>query len=369
MRLLFYLGHPAHYHFLKNVIRSLERNGHHIIIVIKSKDVLENILSREGHAYINIAKKTRGQGRAAIITDLTKRIFKLFSVVFKHKPDMMIGSIAEITHVGTILRIPSLVPLEDDLAAVPEFDRLASRWASCLITPESCDVGQWGHKTIKYNSYQELAYLHPDYFKPDLSLISEIVDTDNKIFVIRLSKLSAYHDKGKTGITDEMALKIVRLLEPHGSVYITSERELGLQLEKYRINISPVYMLDLLYYADLYIGDSQTMTAEAAVLGTPSIRYNDFVGKLGYLEDLEHSYDLTYGIKTNEPEKLYGKIEEILAIPESKAEWGKRRDIMLNEKIDVTSFLTWFIENYPVSFNTMSDDPDYQYSFRAGGKR
>ncbi len=35
------------------------------------------------------------------------------------------------------------------------------------------------------------------------------------------------------------------------------------------------------------------MIAEAAVLGTPSIRFNDFVGKLGYLEDLEHKYGLT----------------------------------------------------------------------------
>ena len=67
-----------------------------------------------------------------------------------------------------------------------------------------------------------------------------------------------------------------------------------------------------LYYADIYIGDSQTMTAEAAVLGTPALRFNDFVGKLSYLEELEHKYELTYGIKTSEPEKLYEKIREIL---------------------------------------------------------
>lgn len=29
------------------------------------------------------------------------------------------------------------------------------------------------------------------------------------------------------------------------------------------------------------------MAAEATILGTPSIRFNDFVGKLGYLEELE----------------------------------------------------------------------------------
>ena len=46
------------------------------------------------------------------------------------------------------------------------------------------------------------------------------------------------------------------------------------------------------------------MAAECAVLGTPSIRFNDFVGKLGYLEELELEYGLTFGIKTSDPEKL-----------------------------------------------------------------
>ncbi len=58
-------------------------------------------------------------------------------------------------------------------------------------------------------------------------------------------------------------------------------------------NPSDIY--HALYYADLYIGDSQTIAAEKAVLGTPALRFNDFVGKIGYLEELEHKYGLTFG--------------------------------------------------------------------------
>src|SRR5690606_13332766 len=116
--------------------------------------------------------------------------------------------------------------------------------------------------------------------------------------------------------------------------------------------------------ASLYIGDSQTMAAEAAVLGTPSIRFNDFVGKLGYLEELEHKYGLTYGIKTSEPEKLLAKIDELLSFPHIKDEWAKRRDKMLSEKIDVTAFMVWFIENYPASVKVMRENPGYQYKFK-----
>jgi len=107
------------------------------------------------------------------------------------------------------------------------------------------------------------------------------------------------------------------------------------------------------------------MIAEAAVLGTPSIRFNDFAGKLGYLEELEHKYGLTYGIKTSEPEKLYQKIEELLNTPDLKEEWKKRRQKMLSEKIDVTAFMVWFIENYPESVAIMKKNPDYQYKFQS----
>ena len=123
-------------------------------------------------------------------------------------------------------------------------------------------------------------------------------------------------------------------------------------------------MPQLLYCSDLCIGDSQTMAAEAAVLGTPSIRFNDFVGELGYLEELEHKYNLTYGIKTSNPEKLFEKIDELLAIPNLKETWQKRREKMLSEKIDVTAFMVWFIENYPKSVSVMKANPDYQYKFK-----
>jgi predicted glycosyltransferase len=115
----------------------------------------------------------------------------------------------------------------------------------------------------------------------------------------------------------------------------------------------------------MYIGDSQTMAAEAAVLGTPSLRFNDFVGKLGYLEELEHKYGLTYGIKTAEPEKLYQKIEELLHVTDLSEEWQRRKRKMLSEKIDVTAFMVWFVENYPESVVIMKDNPDYQYKFQS----
>jgi predicted glycosyltransferase len=114
----------------------------------------------------------------------------------------------------------------------------------------------------------------------------------------------------------------------------------------------------------MLIGDSQTMTSEAAVLGTPAIRCNTFVRRISYLEEEEFKYNLTYGFLPTDSEAMFGKIEELLAMSNLKQEWQRRREIMLANKIDVTAFFVWFIENYPESTKIMRENPDYQYKFK-----
>ena len=96
--------------------------------------------------------------------------------------------------------------------------------------------------------------------------------------------------------------------------------------------------------ARLLISDSQTMTAEAAVLGTPSVRHNDFVGKLSYLEELEHEYQLTFGVKPGNMEQFLSKVNEIAEIKDRKV-WEERRENMLSDKIDVTAFWYNYLTN------------------------
>ena len=119
-----------------------------------------------------------------------------------------------------------------------------------------------------------------------------------------------------------------------------------------------------MYYATMLVGDSQTMTSEAAVLGTPAIRCNTFVGRIHYLEEEERKYGLTYGFRPDEAEKMFEKINELLAMPNLKEVWQTRRQKLLSEKIDYTQFLAWFVENYPESKKIMKNNPDYQWRFK-----
>ena len=116
--------------------------------------------------------------------------------------------------------------------------------------------------------------------------------------------------------------------------------------------------------ASMLISDSQSMTMEAAMLGIPSIRFSDFAGRISVLEELEHKYGLTYGIPTNLSERLFDKIDELLTFPDLEMEFQRRREQMLNDKIDVTAFLIWFIENFPKSVEVMKENPEYQERFR-----
>jgi hypothetical protein len=77
------------------------------------------------------------------------------------------------------------------------------------------------------------------------------------------------------------------------------------------------------------------MAAEAAVLGTPSLRFNDFVGRLSYLEELETKFGLTYGFKTDQHEELLLKIDELLEDSRLEETWKKRQRIMLEHCDDV----------------------------------
>lgn len=346
MRYLFYLGHPAHFHLFRNTIGTLKDRGHEVEILIKKKDILEDLMQRTGWPYRNILRRDRGDTRVQIAWSLLVRDWAMLKVARAFRPHLMLGTSAEITHVGRLLGIPSVVVNEDDADVVPLFARLAYPFASTILAPVSCRVGAWASKTVAYEGYHELAYLHPDHFAPDERVARKLAAPGEDFFILRFARLNAHHDAGRTGITEAIAARLIELLEPHGRVHITSERPLEPRFEPYRIGIDPMEIHSALYYASMYVGDSQTMAAEAAVLGTPALRFNDFVGEIGYLEELEHRYRLTRGIRTDDPDALFDQVRQWLAEPDLRAEGRRRAARMLEDKIDVAAFMTSFIERY-----------------------
>jgi predicted glycosyltransferase len=147
-------------------------------------------------------------------------------------------------------------------------------------------------------------------------------------------------------------------------VYISAEEKLPKKYIKYILNARLEDIHHIIYFSKIFIGDSQSMAVESAMLGVPSIRFNSFAGKVSILEELEHKYKLTFGIPSSETDCLYSKIQELLEMKDLQKRFQQRRKKMLSEKINVNAFMIWFIENYPNSKKIMKENPDYQYKFK-----
>lgn len=344
MKVLFHLGHPAHYHLFKNVIKKLDENGHKSLILIKKKDVLRNLLEDSGFDFQNILPEGKSLGRLGLVKDLFKRGSRIISFCKEHKPDVLIGTSPDISYVGKFLGIPAINVQEDDAAIVPLHAWIAYPWATEILSPTSCDNGRWKKKTVSYSGYHELAYLHPDHFVPNKEIVNKYLKADEPYTVLRFVSLNAHHDEGISGLSDDLAVKLIEILKPKGKVIITSERELKPEVEKYRIPVNPSDIHHILAHANLVIGDSQTMSAEAGVLGTPYIRFNDFVGKLGYLEELENKYELGFGFTSHQAEEMIAKVKE-LVYNHTEDDFSKKRKLMLKDKINVADFIYDYLVN------------------------
>ena len=82
MFVLFYMGHPAHFHLFKYVIQDLKLKNHQIQIVIKSKDILETLLLNEDQKYVNLLPEGRGNTKADILFALLKRDIRLAKMLY-----------------------------------------------------------------------------------------------------------------------------------------------------------------------------------------------------------------------------------------------------------------------------------------------
>ena len=85
------------------------------------------------------------------------------------------------------------------------------------------------------------------------------------------------------------------------------------------------------------------MTTEAAVLGTPAIRFNSFVGKqdMGNFVELEEKYGLIFNY--NDPKLAIEKAVELVKREDLKETWDEKRKTLLREKTDFTAVIVQLV--------------------------
>lgn len=361
-KLLFFLGHPAHFHLFRFIIPALEKQGHQVKVLIRTKDMLEDLCFAENLTYQNILPEKRGNSYVSIAISYLKKYKRISAVIRAFKPDLLLGSEPSLAHLGKIYRIPSFIFSEDDASIIPQFAKIAYPFVTQIISPVSCNAGKWEYKKISYNGYHKLAYLHPSVFKPDYNRIQHL--GNEPYFILRFAQLTAYHDTNRGGINKAIAMRLISILKPFGKIYISSERPLEQELEHYRLPINPLDIHHAMFFAALYIGDSQSMAVEAALLGTPGIRFNDFAGEIGVLNELEEKYQLTKSFKTNNLSGMEAYLTDSLKNKHLKEETLTRKKLMLAEKINVFEFFIWLISTYPQSAEILKNNPQHSLNFQ-----
>jgi len=312
MRILVDIGHPAHVHFFKNIIWKLEERGHEVKITAREKDVTLQLLNAYGFEYENLGEHFRNRINKAL--GLVKRDYKLLRTALKFNPDILVGlHNPYVSTVGKLIGRSSIVFVDSEPVTYDSL--LTYPFADVICTPMLFrkDLGK---KHVRFNGYKELAYLHPNYFKPDPAVIKGLgMDINQPFSILRFVRWQADHDRNQSGFDLEIKRSIVRKLEGYGKVFISSEGKLPPELEKYGLKVSPDKIHDLLYYAQILVCDSQTMATEAAILGTPVVRSNTLVGSMSNFEELEKKYGLIYSFRID---KRYRAL--FICLPEDKIE-------------------------------------------------
>lgn len=363
MRILLDIGHPAHVHFFKNTIWNLENKGHEVLITARDKDVSIDLLKDYNINHVVVGKISNT--KLGLIAEWIKRDYKIYKIAKKFKPDILMGILNPCAaHASKILGKSAII--FNDSEVVSSTAAITYPFVNVIWTPSNF-AKSLGTKQVRFDGYKEFAYLHPNYFCPNPSIFKKLgINPKDKYVVMRFVAWKAGHDMNQKGFDLEMKMKYIREIEKYARVFISSESDLSPELEPYRISLPPSKMHDLISYAQLLIGDSQTMTTEAAVLGTPAIRCNSFVGEndMSNFKELEHEYGLIFNF--SDPESALEKAVKLLQTPGLKEEWKDKKERLLQDKIDVTGFMTWFVENYPNSFLTMKRNPDFQSHFKTG---
>lgn len=342
MKILINVGHPAHVHFFKNFIWKMQEKGHVVNVIAREKDISLYLLEKYGIKYVPISKH-RG-GLVSKLVDYLRRWFRTYKLVSDFRPDIMLGIASfNIAQVGFVLGIPSII--FDDTEHSSHEIALYKTFATKIVTP-SCFTKDLGSKQIRYNGFHELAYLHPHYFKKDKEVLAEFgLDAGEKYSVVRFVSWSAGHDVGQSGISPSKKRELINTLSRHGKVYITSESELPGFFEQYRLPIPPEKIHHLLAYANLYVGESPTMTTESALLGVPAVCVNSWACSCGNFLELA-KYGLLRCFKPVDFDEAIKTSVEILSTEGILENWGERREKLLAEKVDVTRWMGDLVEKF-----------------------
>lgn len=336
MKIFIDIGHPAHVHYFRNFIKIMESKGHVFFVSSREKECTFELLKS-----YDITFFSRGSGKNGFLGKLFYMLQAdrlLLKEAKKFGPDIFLSFVSPYAaQVSWLLNKPHIA--FDDTEHANMARKFYKPFTKTIFTP-ACFKKDLGTKQIRFKSFMELCYLHPNYFIPNKSIYQTLNISEEVPFVLlRFVSFKANHDLGHSGLDMNTKLGIIEKLKAKFKIFISSESELPDELKGYKINIPAHRMHDVLAFASLFIGEGATMASECAMLGTPAIYVNSL--NAGTLEK-EEELGLIYGFRNSKG--VLEKLNEILLEKEVSLKYKVRKDQMLKEMIDPTKMMVDFFE-------------------------
>ena len=339
MNYIFELNHPKHYYQFKFIMSILQERGHTIKVLARDKDVLLRVLEEERVPY-----EVFGAHKDSIIG----KLFSSFSIYRHYKriakvfhPDVIVSKASLYgVLVAKSLRCKSYIFPDSEVVALT--NKVVAPLATSIITPEPFAL-DYGTKHQKIKGLFEDCYLSPEVLSID-DKFPEKQGLKRPYAILRFVGWSANHDVNNNGFTLDEKVTLAESIAKFMTVYVSSEKELPDALSRFKLSTPAAQIHNVLANADLYVGDSQTMATEAALLGTPAIRSNSFVGEndMSNFKMLESKYGLLLNIRDFNS-VLNTAVD--FAQKSRKAEWQRKRADYYASVGNANEYIAYLLEN------------------------
>lgn len=359
MRIFIDIGHPAHVHYFRNFIKIMQDKGHEFFVTARDRSIIHYLLE-----YYQIPYYNRGRGKNGVFGKLLYMLladYRLLIKSKKFKPDIFISFASPYAAQVSWFLKKLHIALDDTEHA--KFSHLFYKPFSDVLLNPDCFQKDFEQKQIRFKGFIESCYLHPNYFHCDESIYKELdLKHGERLVLLRFISWKANHDIGHSGLDVFTKKNIVNILTNKGYRVLISTESINEDpfFEPYIIKIAPEKIHSVMAISTFFITEGATMASECAMLGTPALYVNSL--DAGTLREQEDKYNLIYGFRNSTG--VVDKINELINTPNLKEIFFSRQQLMLADKIDVTAFLVWFIENYPQSVKIMKENPDYQFNFK-----
>lgn len=338
MNILFDFGHPADVHYFKNLIFYLKRNGHQVEVVARDKDVTQDLLEAYQIPYINKGKGGTGIFDRAGYT--VKSLLMIRKMIRDFKPDICISHASPYLAVTAAYhQVPHI--MFNDTEGAPFFNQVVKYLKPHVYTPASFNSNLEDRYLKRFDSYMELAYLHPEMYTPDPGVKDRLGDD---YVLLRFVANKATHDFGHKHLDQDYKIELVKKLSDISTVWISSETPLSGQLASYGLHLPPSNIHDVVANANLVVSEGASLCSEAAMLGVPSIFLNE--NKLGYITELENRYHLVeqYTPGRSGRDEAIERAVSIASKPGLNKIYTRRRKKMLRDKKNLTKLMIQIVE-------------------------